>query len=154
MTMHLTRNHSEIETPLQSVIGNAAVGCIVCLMLVGSAGRPVIERLQVGWAEMLVFALGPILTALTILYLCGARHELSGLKRLACLFLASCATFVVVFLTLVTVLTFAWTFVGLARVGPGLCSLRASAFPATRVTGVPPGLWTCVFRQKLDSSTR
>lgn len=112
--MHLARHHSEVQTPLQSVIGNAALGCIACILL-GAAARPMLEWLQVGWAEMLAFASGPILAALTILYGCGARHELSGLKRLACLFLTSCAIFVIVVLALITVLCVACIFVGLSR---------------------------------------
>ena len=115
--MHLTRPHSEIQTPLQSVIGNAALGCILCVLL-ATAARPVLDRLQVGWAELLAFALVPVLTALTILYGCGARQELSGLKRLMYLFLTSCAIFAVVCLTLAGVLCTVCIFVGLARTGP------------------------------------
>jgi len=70
---------------------------------------------QVGWAEVFAFTLGPVLTALTILYYCGARHELSGLKRLVYLFLTSCAIFVVVFVSLVAVVCAACIFVGLSR---------------------------------------
>lgn len=115
--MHLTRPHPEIQTPLQSVIGNAALGCMVCVLLAITA-RPLLDRLQVGWAEMLAFASGPILTALMILYGCGARHELSGLKRLTYLFLTSCAIFIVVCLILASALFIACIFVGVARIGP------------------------------------
>jgi len=115
--MHLTRPHPEIQTPLQSVIGNAALGCMVCA-LIATTTRPLLDRLQVGWAECLVFALGPILTALTILYCCGARHELSGLNRLARLFLASCAIFVVVSLTVTGIICAACIFIGFSRIGP------------------------------------
>jgi len=115
--MHLTRPHSEIQTPLQSVIGNAALGCLLCVLLATTA-RPVLDRLQVGWAELLAFAIGPVLTALTILYACDARQELSGLKRLARLFLASCAIFVVVSLTVAGIICAACIFVGVSRIGP------------------------------------
>jgi len=118
MIMHLTRHHPAIQTPLQSVLGNAALGCIACFLLVAIAARPLIERLQVDWAELIIFALGPILTALTILYACHARYELSGLKRLSCLFLASCVIFAAVVFVLFAAVCAACIFVGISRIGP------------------------------------
>jgi len=84
-------------------------------MVVYATARPAIQMIQVGWAELLAYALIPVSATLTILYRSDARHDLSGLTRLGYLFLVSCTIFVVVCLAVATAICIACIFVGLAR---------------------------------------
>jgi len=73
----------------QSPVGVCSLVCFVSLALFYLAARPVVSRLHVWWAELLIYALVPTLVTFIILYRSGWHRELTGAVRTFCVMLLS-----------------------------------------------------------------
>jgi cytochrome bd-type quinol oxidase subunit 2 len=81
---------SEFQFPLPRVIVIALLACLVSLLFIYWAARPVVERLEVWWVEWLVYALIPIAVTFIILYCSSWHREITGAARTCSLLLLSC----------------------------------------------------------------
>ena len=74
---------------VQSPVGVCSIACFVSLALVYFAARPVVSRLEVWWAELLVYALIPTLLTFILLYRSSWHREITGAPRTLSLALLS-----------------------------------------------------------------
>jgi hypothetical protein len=92
-TMFLGRfsdlNQNEQPSEVQSPIGIALFVCFVSLAFIYLTARPAVSRLQVWWAELLVYALIPILVTFIILDRSCWHREMARVARTLFLILLS-----------------------------------------------------------------
>jgi hypothetical protein len=97
LEVFLSRFHvlrpSEAPSEVSSPVGIALIACIVCSVLIFWAAGPVVVSLHVWWAELLVYALIPILVTFIILYRSDWHQEITGAARTSLLLLLSCIIF-------------------------------------------------------------
>jgi len=65
----------------QSPVGVCLLACFVSLALAYLAARPVVSRLHVWWAELLIYLFAPTLVTFITLYRSGWHRELTGAAR-------------------------------------------------------------------------
>ena len=118
--MSVDEQISPVQSALQRIIVIAAAICFASTLLFYLGARPLIERLQVVWAEWIIYASIPI--AVTFMYL---RHsawhqEITGAKRTCSLLLLAGAIFGGVLATIGILAAMAW-FISIAvPVGSGV----------------------------------
>lgn len=111
-TMFLGRfsdmSQNEQPSEVQSPIGVASFVCFVSLAFVYLTARPVVSRLQVWWAELLVYAFIPILATFIILYRSCWHREMARVARTPFLIWLSCVIFggVTIFIGIIIILAF------------------------------------------------
>ncbi len=77
------------QSPSQRAIAIASLASFASLMFFYWVAKPVVALLEIGWAELLVYAIIPIAVAFTILYRSGWHCEITGAARTCSLFLLS-----------------------------------------------------------------
>ena len=87
-------NQSEPSSEVQSPIAIASFACLVCFVVIVLAARPVVVLVAVWWAELLVYALIPVMVSFIILYRSCWHPEITGVVRTCSLLMLSCAIFV------------------------------------------------------------
>ena len=82
---------SDNEQPrqVQSPVGVCSMACFVSLAFIYFAARPLVSRLQVWWAELLVYALIPTVLTFILLYRSSWHREITGAARTLSLALLS-----------------------------------------------------------------
>lgn len=81
---------SQDQSPLQRAFTIASTACFVSLIIFYWVARPVVERLQVRWVELLVYAIIPLSVTFIILYRSCWHREITGAARTCSLLLLSC----------------------------------------------------------------
>ena len=66
------------------------LGCFISLTAFYWITRPLVSRLQVWWAELLIYSIVPISVTFILLYRICWRKELSGWARTCCVLALSC----------------------------------------------------------------
>jgi hypothetical protein len=79
------------QFPWPRGVGLALLACAVSFMFVYWAARPVVERLEVWWGELLVYALIPMAVTFIVLYRGSWHREITGARRTCSVLLLSCA---------------------------------------------------------------
>jgi hypothetical protein len=87
-------NHSDQPSEALSPVGVSSFACFVSMVFVYWVDWPAISLLQVWWAELLVYALIPILVTFIILNRSCWHREIAGAARTLSLILLSCIIFV------------------------------------------------------------
>jgi small-conductance mechanosensitive channel len=78
-----------VQSPFQRAITPAAGGCLISLIILVWAARPVIELLNAWWVELLAYAVLPCLIAFWILYRSDWHRDMAQLTRTGSLLLTS-----------------------------------------------------------------
>lgn len=99
---------SDEQSPLQRAVAFAFVACFVALTFIYWAARPLVARLGVWWAEVLVYAIIPVAVTFVILYRSCWHRELAGRRRMGSVLLVSCAIFAGVLLATGVLISLAW----------------------------------------------
>jgi hypothetical protein len=84
---------TEVQSPLERIMGLTFVACFLVLLAVYALTRRWVGLLGVWWGELLVYACLPVLVTFTILYRSHAREDISRLARAGYLFFVSALTF-------------------------------------------------------------
>ena len=74
----------------QSPVGVCLLVCFVSLAVFYLLARPVVSRLHVWWAELLIYALVPTLVTFIMLYRSSWHREITGAARTLSVVLVSC----------------------------------------------------------------
>jgi hypothetical protein len=80
----------EVQSPLRRDIVIASIASLVSLTIFFCAARPAVSKLQVWWAELLIYAFIPISVAFVILYRSCWHREIAGAARTCSLLMISC----------------------------------------------------------------
>jgi hypothetical protein len=80
----------EVRAPWQRAVVVASSACFLSLVSFYWIARPAVERLEVRWAEWLVYALIPIMVTFILLYRSCWHREITGAARTGFLLLLSC----------------------------------------------------------------
>jgi hypothetical protein len=88
-----TEIQSELQSPLQRIMGLTFIACLLVLLTVYALTRRWVELLGVWWGELLVYACIPLLVTFTILYRSQAREDMSRVTRVGYLFFVSALIF-------------------------------------------------------------
>jgi hypothetical protein len=80
----------EVQSPFQRAMVMASIACFVSLIFFYWVARPAVVRLEVRWAELLVYAIIPISVTFIILYRSCWHREITGAARTCSLLLLSC----------------------------------------------------------------
>jgi hypothetical protein len=86
-------SNDEQPPVVDSPFGIAIFACIVSSIFIYWVARPVVARLEVWWADLLVYSLVPITAAFFILYRSCWHQEMAIAKRMLYLILLSCTIF-------------------------------------------------------------
>jgi len=86
-------NHGDQPATGHLPVAISAFACFVSWVFIYWVARPVVSLLQVWWAELLVYALIPILLAFIIQYRSCWHREITGAARTLFLILSSCMIF-------------------------------------------------------------
>jgi hypothetical protein len=108
-------DNQEESPEVQPPIGLASLACLACLAIVYLAARRFVTRLEVWWAEWLVYSLVPIAVTSVILYRSCWHRELARGTRILSMILPSCIIFCVDLLVIVAMLVVACLFMGIER---------------------------------------
>jgi len=109
---------SEAQSPLQRAVAFACIACFAALTFIYWAARPLVARLGVWWAEVLVYAIIPVTVAFVILYRSCWQREMAGRRRVFSVLLVSCAIFAGVLLAMGVLISLAWF--GSMAIRPGV----------------------------------
>ena len=99
---------ADAQSPVPRVMTIAFVSCLSALVLVYWLARPVVARLGVWWAEVLVYAIIPVALTFAILHRSCWHQEMAGRARAGSLLLISCAIFGGALLAVGVLLSAAW----------------------------------------------
>lgn len=108
-------NPDEQSAENQPPVGLASLACLACLAIIYLAARPFVVRLDVWWAEWLVYSLVPIAVTFVILYRSCWHRERAAVARTLSLFFFSCYIFGMDLLLIVATVVMASIYMGLAR---------------------------------------
>jgi hypothetical protein len=86
-------NHNDQPSEIQSPVGLSAFVCFVALAFIYWVARPAVKLLEVGWAELLVYAIIPISVTFITLYRSCWHREVTGAARTLSLIFLSCLIF-------------------------------------------------------------
>jgi hypothetical protein len=81
-----------VDSSSEQSIVIASLGCFISLAAFYWITRPLVLRLQVWWAELLIYSIVPILVTFTLLYRSCWHGELSGWARTCCVLALCCIT--------------------------------------------------------------
>lgn len=80
--MHPTEPSPEVQSPAQRAGIVAALACLGCLLCLFTLGKTAMERLELGWAAMLLlYALVPLVLTFTILSGSCIHREMGKVAR-------------------------------------------------------------------------
>ena len=80
----------EIQSPSNRAVVIASVACFASMTLFYWGARPAVELLEVGWAEILIYAVMPLAVTFIILYRSSWHREINRVARTGLLLLLSC----------------------------------------------------------------
>jgi len=75
------------SSPSQRAVALAAIACFVSLMAFNCVAHPIVDRLNIRWAELLAYSTVPLAVTFIILYRSGWHREITGAARTCCLLL-------------------------------------------------------------------
>ena len=99
---------SDVQSPLQRAVVFACLACFGSLTFIYWAARPAVERLEVRWAEFLVYAVIPIAVTFIILYRSCWHREIAWVARTGFLLLLSCLILMGVLLAIGVMFSLLW----------------------------------------------
>lgn len=80
---------SEVPSPFQREVVLASLACFGSLLFIYWLARPALERLDVGWAGLLVYAIIPLTVTFVILFHSGWHREIARTARAGLVLLLS-----------------------------------------------------------------
>ena len=86
-------NHSDQPAETQSPLASSAAASLVSFVLICCLDSRFVSMLRVWWAELLVYAVIPVLVAFIVLYRSSWHQEMRRAGRACLLALVSCSIF-------------------------------------------------------------
>jgi len=114
-------NHSDQPPEAQSPLVASAMAALVSFVLVYWLDRPVVSLLRLWWAELLAFAVIPILLAFVVLYRSSWHQDMRRAVRAVLVAAMSCTIFgVVVIIAAMAMVVISFVYFGyIDRFGSG-----------------------------------